>query len=380
MTELQRRRVRTRAAALVVGLLTTLATASPAQMAGLRTERLAEDVYAIVRTTRPSDPSDANTLVIVNAADVVVVDGNITPRSTRAVISAIKAITPKPVRYVVITHAHSDHHTGNVEYQRAYPGVEFIAHAQTRRSIIEEDIPSFHRNVRTDYPAEITRLEAVLTKGTHSTGAPLTSQERERMRAMVASMRYFIEGGTTFAPIPPALTFTDSLELVRGTRRILLKHLGVANTTGDIVVYLPNERILATGDIVVSPTPFAYGSFPFAWIGALDLMRGLDATVLLPGHGEPMRDWTYVALLHRALCATASQVKGLLQQGVARDSVVSRVSLDSLSARFAARHQNAPWIQAALRGGFTVPAVNGALQELAKDPSLSIPASCARVD
>lgn len=372
--------VRSRAVTLAAGLVATIASSTSAQMAGLRTERLADGVYAIVRTTRPSDPSDANTLVIVNAADVVVVDGNITPRSTRAVISAIKAITPKPVRFVVITHAHSDHHTGNIEYQRAYPGVEFIAHAQTRRSIVDEDIPSFHRNVRTDYPAEITRLEAVLAKGTNSKGAPLTSQERERMRAMVASMRYFIEGGTTFAPIPPALTFTDSLELVRGTRRILLKHLGPANTTGDIVVYLPNERILATGDIVVSPTPFAYGSFPFAWIDALDAMRALDAAIIVPGHGEPMRDWSYVALLQRTLCETASQVKGLLQQGVARDSVVARVNLDSLSPRFAARHQNAPWIHAALRGGFTVPAVTGALQELAKDSSLAVPVSCLRGD
>lgn len=357
---------------LAAGLVATIASSASAQMAGLRTERLADGVYAIVRTTRPSDPSDANTLVIVNGADVVVVDGNITPRSTRAVISAIKAITPKPVR--------SDHHTGNIEYQRAYPGVEFIAHAQTRRSIVDEDIPSFHRNVRTDYPAEITRLEAVLAKGTNSKGAPLTVEERDRIRSMLAAMRYFIEGGKTFAPIPPTLTFTDSLELVRGTRRILLKHLGLANTTGDIVVYLPNERILATGDIVVSPTPFAYGSFPFAWIGALDALRGLDATVILPGHGEPMRDWAYVALLHRALCETASQVKGLLQQGVARDSVVARVTLDSLSLRFAARHQNAPWIHAALRGGFTVPAVTGALQELAKDSSLAVPASCLRGD
>ncbi len=61
-----------------------------AQMAGLRTERLADSVYAVVRTTRPADPSDANTLIIINATDVVVVDGNITPRSTRAVIAEIR--------------------------------------------------------------------------------------------------------------------------------------------------------------------------------------------------------------------------------------------------------------------------------------------------
>ena len=68
-----------------------------AQMAGLRTERLATNVYAMVRTTRVGDPSDANTLVIINHADVVVVDGNITPRSTRAVIAGIRRLTRKPV-------------------------------------------------------------------------------------------------------------------------------------------------------------------------------------------------------------------------------------------------------------------------------------------
>jgi glyoxylase-like metal-dependent hydrolase (beta-lactamase superfamily II) len=108
---------------------------------------LADSVYAIVRTTRPADPSDANTLVITHATDVVVVDGNITPQSTRAVIAEIRKPTKNPVRYVIITHFHSDHHTGNIEYRRAWPGVELVAHVHTREDVLSDDVKNFRRIV-----------------------------------------------------------------------------------------------------------------------------------------------------------------------------------------------------------------------------------------
>jgi glyoxylase-like metal-dependent hydrolase (beta-lactamase superfamily II) len=344
-----------------------------AQMADVRTTKLAEGVYAVIRSTRPRDPSDANTLIIINDHDVVVVDGNITPRSTRAVIAEIRKLTAKPVRYVIVTHWHSDHHTGNVEYQRAWPGVEIVAHRNTRADLIDNELNVFKRIVTEDYPAEIARLRGVLSRGTTSDGSPMSDADRTPMLSAIAAMEYFIEEGTTFSPIPPTLTFSDSLTLHRGDRTIALRFHGQGNTRGDITVYLPNERILATGDLVVSPVPFAFGSYPVAWTRTLRAVRALPADVILPGHGEPMRSWAYVDQLTDLLCATTSRVVRAGGASVPVDSLYARVSLDDYAATFAG---GVEWIPRAMRGTFTRPAVAGVRAELVADSSLSVPSTC----
>ena len=344
-------------------------------MAGLRTERLADSVYAIVRTTRPADPSDANTLVIINATDVVVVDGNITPQSTRAVIAEIRKLTKNPVRYVIITHFHSDHHIGNIEYRRAWPGVEFIAHANTRADVLSNDVKDFRRIVTTDYPGEIARLQGVLARGVKADGSAIGTTERAEAQSTIDAMKYFIAEAATFDPIPPSLTFADTLVLHRGQRPIVLRYLGHGNTRGDVVVHLPHERVLATGDLVVSPIPFGFGSFPLAWIGTLDRLRALDAGIIMPGHGEPMRDWGYVDQLHEFTCA-------MVREGIAEgagvvplDTVLARVDLGAQVAKFAAGDA---FLTRAMRGTFIRPALEGLGGELRANPAAALPASCSR--
>lgn len=343
-------------------------------MAGLRTERLADSVYAIIRTTRPADPSDANTLVIINASDVVVVDGNITPQSTRAVIAEIRKLTQNPVRYLIITHFHSDHHTGNIEYRRAWPNVEFIAHFNTREDVLSDDVKNFRRIVTKDYPEEITRLQGVLGRGTKSDGSTLGTTDRAQLQSTIDAMRYFIAEASTFDPIPPTLTFADTLVLHRGRRPIVLRYLGHGNTRGDVVVHLPHERVLAAGDLVVSPIPFGFGSFPIAWIATLDRLRAIDAAVIMPGHGEPMRDWGYVDQLRMFICSLVRQGKASGAGAVSVDSVLARLDLGAHVAKFAAGDG---LLTRAMRGTFIRPALEGLQGELRANPSVAVPSSCA---
>src|SRR5687768_8885053 len=126
-------------------------SAALSQVSGLRTEKLADGVYAMIRTIDPGGASDANSLVIINEHDVIVVDANITTSSSRLVIDGIRRLTPNPVRYVIATHAHSDHIYGNQAYREAWPGVDFIAHHTVRDDVINDDIPSFERNLHTEY-------------------------------------------------------------------------------------------------------------------------------------------------------------------------------------------------------------------------------------
>src|SRR5215208_46313 len=118
---------------------------------------LAPGVPVVLRHVPSNGASDSNVLIIINESDVIVVDADIFPSSARQAIAEIKKLTPNPVRYLINTHFHSDHHYGNQVYREAYPGVEIIAHPATRALIISEDIPALQRNLDTEYPAVVAK-------------------------------------------------------------------------------------------------------------------------------------------------------------------------------------------------------------------------------
>ena len=94
--------------------------------------KLADGIYAAIRTEPPGLTVNANAVFIINPDDVVVVDTTLTPGTAREEIAALKRLTNKPVKYVINTHWHDDHIMGNQAYKEAFPGVEFIAHVNTK--------------------------------------------------------------------------------------------------------------------------------------------------------------------------------------------------------------------------------------------------------
>jgi glyoxylase-like metal-dependent hydrolase (beta-lactamase superfamily II) len=273
--------------------------------------------------------------VIINEHDVIVVDANITTSSSRLVIDEIKRLTPNPVRYVIATHAHSDHIYGNQAYREAWPGVDFIAHHTVRDDVINDDIPSFEKNLNTEYPAIIARVKTALATGRRSNGAVVTPQDHADLTRQLQLYEWFVREAGTFRPLPPTITVTDSLVIHRGDRTVVIRHLGRANTHGDLIIHLPGERIVATGDIVVSPTPFSFGSYLGDWVATLAALKRYDAAVILPGHGEPMRDWSYVDRLSTLFAGTLAQVRAAAAGGASLDSVRKVVTLDAFRAQWA---------------------------------------------
>ena len=100
------------------------------------------------------------------------------------------------------------------------------------------------------------------------------------------------------------------LDINLGGREIRLLHAGRAVTPGDAFMYLPKERVVVTGDLLVNPISFALSSYPSEWLKALEAIDALDTVAIVPGHGEPLRDKT---LLH----ATMDVFRTLLKEGKA---------------------------------------------------------------
>src|SRR4030095_5874587 len=97
----------------------------------------------------------------------------------------------------------------------------------------------------------------------------------------------------------PTITLQDRLTLYRGDRRIDIRHLGMGHTSGDIVVHLPKEGILITGDLVVWPVPLVGNpqSHIGEWAATLEKLRALHATVIVPGHGPVLHDDSFLKTL-----------------------------------------------------------------------------------
>ena len=106
---------------------------------------------------------------------------------------------------------------------------------------------------------------------------------------------------------------------------VKLMYLGKANTDGDLVAWLPKQKIIATGDIVVSPYPYGFGSFPADWIETLKKIKALGFTTLLPGHGEPQTDTTYIDNLIAAITDIRAQVGPLAKQGLSKEEIKKKV-------------------------------------------------------
>jgi glyoxylase-like metal-dependent hydrolase (beta-lactamase superfamily II) len=92
----------------------------------------------------------------------------------------------------------------------------------------------------------------------------------------------------------PSLTFDHELSVDLGGREVWVRHWGRGNTSGDAFVYLPKEKILITGDLLVHPVPYAFDGYPSSWIQTLQALGQLDADTIVPGHGEVLRDKTHL--------------------------------------------------------------------------------------
>lgn len=116
--------------------------------------------------------------------------------------------------------------------------------------------------------------------------------------------------------------------------------LGRGNTSGDAVVYLPQDKVLVTGDLVVYPIPYVYDGYPSDWIQTLDKLSQFDADAIVPGHGPILHDRSHIFLIRDLLTSAVDQMNTRLKQTrpamfQSLDDVKGAVDLAAFRPRFA---------------------------------------------
>jgi cyclase len=213
--------------------------------------KIAKNVYSYVDVKDGSAANSfaANAGIIVGKDGIVVVDTLISAKQAQRFIKDIRKISGKPILYVIDTHYHLDHTFGNAEFAKL--GAVIVAQANCRENMVK-------------YGEET--LKNIKEYG-------LTPEQLE---------------GTEIAY--PILTFTDRMMIDLGDEKVDLIYVAPSHTTGNILVQIPDRKVLFTGDILFTDFhPYmADGDIP-GWIRNLDYIETLDVDRIIPGHG-PLSD------------------------------------------------------------------------------------------
>ncbi len=227
----------------------TEAGAQPAPLPDMKAREAAPGCWYVEGLSALGSPANQNFIsnagFIVTSAGVVVVDALGSPALAERLLAEIRKITPLPVTHVVLTHYHADHVYGLQVFEQA--GARIIAH-QGAREYLHADTARL-------------RLEA-----SRKDLAPWIN-ERTRL-------------------VPAAEWIDARRDITVGDTRVVLQPVGPAHTPEDLVVYLPDRKVLYAGDLVFrSRVPFVGQADSRNWILSLDKLLAFDARVIVPGHG-----------------------------------------------------------------------------------------------
>jgi glyoxylase-like metal-dependent hydrolase (beta-lactamase superfamily II) len=273
-------------------------------------------------------PAIGNVSIIEQQDGFVVVDSGLTAGNGRTIVSYVRARSRKPVKAVAITHWHNDHPQGVSAIREAWPKVRIIATEETKKGMLGPELGELvGLEPGAQYVERVRKLNAEQQATLDKLIAdPATAPDRvERAKKAKLHFAAFAETYAGTHVVPPTETFTTEVRIDDPATPVEIKFLGRANTAGDAVVWLPKQRIVMSGDMVVWPTPFGFFSFPGDWVQTLGKLKALGYRTLIPGHGEPQTDTAYIDQLIGSIEDIRSQVGPLARQGLSLEEVGKRV-------------------------------------------------------
>ena len=256
--------------------------------------------------------------VIVNEDDVLLVESHISPAAAQAVVDEIEALTDKPVRYVVNTHYHFDHAHGNRIYP---PDVHVIGHEVTREML--ENGGSMGRSYQLfvgTLPDQVAALE-------EQVAAAEDEEQRAELEGRLAYMRNYLAGQEDLVPVSPNTTLSERMTLFRGDREIRLLFFGRGHTGGDVVVHLPRERVIITGDLLLPGLPYMGDGYLDEWDDTLEHLKSLEFDWVLPGHGNPFQDKERITYLQEYLRDLQARAAELHAQGLSYEEAAAQIDM-----------------------------------------------------
>lgn len=250
-------------------------------------QNVAEGVYFAF--ARPQAVANCNATIFVNSADVLVVDAHSKPSAAAGLIAQIKQqITPKPVRYLVDTHFHWDHSQGNAGYRDAFgKDLKIVASGATKK--LQEQFLQARLRESLDphgHPfSSQPHIPVLLDAARQQLSAAGSAEQKAPIAERVRQLEAFQHEMANFVPVLPTVTFGKTYVIKDKAHDLHVEFHGRAHTAGDVVVYCPQKRVVATGDMVIGTLPFLGDCYPREWPKTIDSVAKLDFDHVAGGHG-----------------------------------------------------------------------------------------------
>lgn len=241
--------------------------------------KLAEGVYGFI-----GKEGATNSGFVVTDEGVIVIDTQGPKELALLLKKKIQEITDKPLLYVINTHYHGDHTFGNQYFREAK---EIIAHENTRKNLIEKD-----------------------------------EDHREQFKRFFGEKA--LEG---FELTLPTRIIKETFLLWAGGKKMEVAYLGRGHTDGDMIVYLPVERVLFGGDLLYKDRlPWLGDAYIPEWIETLDRLKNFDAGICVPGHGS-IGDKDAISDFQQYLVDLKAEVKRYIEEGKGVEEIKKEISL-----------------------------------------------------
>jgi cyclase len=276
-----------------------------------------------------------NGAFIVGPDSVVVVDTQLRPSWARDLITEIRKVTDKPVRYVINTHWHGDHTLGNQSYSAAFgPNVTFVAQTNTREDMIARGAPQIETQRTKTLPDSIAALEKQLADGKDAKGVAFTDTTRQQTQTQLTNQKAQLAELMTTTVVPSTLTYDTSMVIHQGDREIHLLHWGNAHTRGDTVIFLPKERVVITGDLLTNGIPNVRSGYPIEWIDTLNAIDKLAWDNAIPGHGNVQSGKVQLESLIAYFKDVVASVKDCVAKGMTLEQAQRSIDLSKYKSAF----------------------------------------------
>jgi cyclase len=314
-----------------------MATTNPTHAAqGFSVTKLRDNVFTVMRTDPPGFAVESNSGFIECADHVIVVDAQSNDATTSQVLAQIRLYTNKPVRYVINTHWHDDHIVGTHIYRDAFPAMKVIGSVASNNylpTLGKKNRDQFHRAI----PDVLERFRKTLETGKTSAGKPLSDEQRRSLESDLHLGEGYATVPDDFVAILPDIAVHDTYSIRDKGCAVDVIAIGNAHTTGDLVVYLPEQSVAFVGDIVGSPVPLvgAEQSRVRDWSRTLRRVRDLEAAVVVPGHGPLMRDNVQIDRTIDLMAAATQRVAAERSKGGSLEEARARIDLNDFRRQFA---------------------------------------------
>lgn len=286
-------------------------------------EKVADGVYAAL--AKPAVLLNCNAAIFENANDLLIVDTHSKPSAVVALVSQLKReVSQKPVRYIVNSHFHWDHTQGAPAYRRIMPHADIVATEATRQLISVNGAERLKRSVE-ETQHSIERYQAALRDAT-------TPEQKDWYTRWIRDAKDYINEMKNYAPELPNVTLSDDLIIHDKAHDLHLAFRGKAHTAGDVMVYCPQKKVIASGDALHGFAPYIADGYPSLWPNTLLRFAEFDFEHVIGGHAGVQHGKARLRQMAQYIDELTTSIRPLKARGMTVEQVQASLPPEKIAS------------------------------------------------